>query len=237
VRLYRDNWPEFRKLFDQAPSAADKVENDLFSRTIWGQSYKLAQRQLEEVFCDYVGLYVFGRSFLHSFRYLIAPSLGYPRNLQYPRLRDRADYMVQFGKKLGIPEILGYADSFREQEDPLAPGVRFILTMADGTTRNLYSQLSMMVDKYHGQAEAFNVGAKDEPGVKKLLMNLVPAASTKSMTAVVNAAWDIRLALNDWDILNDIGDEVERRKEKLRVLKDLVLKSFEVYEVQKRNEK
>jgi hypothetical protein len=145
--------------------------------------------------------------------------------------------MVQYGEKLGIPQIPGYTDSFREQEDPVAPGVSFILSMADSATRNLYPQLPAMVEKYHGEADSFNSGKRDEPQVKDLLMNLVPAASTKSMTAVVNAAWDIRLELNDWNILGDIDNEETRRKEKLRVLRDLVLKSFEVYEVRKRSEK
>lgn len=105
VRLYKERWARFTKTFDQAPSGPEKLETDLFSRGIWGQSYKLAQRQLEEVFCDYIGLYIFGQSFFHSFRYLIAPSLGYHRSENYPRLRDRAQYMMQYGQDLGLPEI------------------------------------------------------------------------------------------------------------------------------------
>jgi hypothetical protein len=73
--------------------------------------------------------------------------------------------------------------------------------------------------------------------VKQSLLNLVPAASAKSMTAVVNAAWEIRLEIDTWAILADVEDEVRRKKEKLRILRDLVLKSFEVYEFQKRVQK
>jgi hypothetical protein len=237
VRLYKKNWERFRKLFDQSPDKANKLETDLFSLRIWGQSYKLAQRQLEEVFCDYVGLYVFGRSFLHSFRYLIAPSLGYHRSLNYPRLRDRARYMMKYGVHLGLKEIPGYPNSFSEQENPLAPSEAFILEMADEATKNLYDKLPHMVEKYRGKAESFLEGTADEPGVKRSLLNLVPAASARSMTAVVNAAWDIRLKINNWHILSDIEDEAKRQKEKLRVLRDLVLKSFEVYEFRKHVEK
>jgi hypothetical protein len=57
------------------------------------------------------------------------------------------------------------------------------------------------------------------------------------MTAVVNAAWEIRLEIDTWAILADVEDEVRRKKEKLRILRDLVLKSFEVYEFQKRVQK
>jgi hypothetical protein len=57
------------------------------------------------------------------------------------------------------------------------------------------------------------------------------------MTAVVNAAWEIRLEIDKWEILADVEDESKRRREKLRILRDLVLKSFEVYEFQKRVQK
>jgi hypothetical protein len=142
IRLYKERWTRFTKTFDQAPSAPDKLETDLFSRGIWGQSYKLAQRQLEEVFCDCIGLYVFGQSYLHSFRYLIAPSLGYHRSVNYPRLSDRAQYMARYGKEIGLPEITEYAKSFSEQDYTLAPGETFILEVADETTKNPSQQAS-----------------------------------------------------------------------------------------------
>jgi hypothetical protein len=234
IRLYKERWTRFTKIFDQSPSGPDKLETDLFSRGIWGQSYKLAQRQLEEVFCDFIGVYVFGQSFLHSFRYLIAPSLGYHRSVNYPRLRDRAGYMARYGKELGLPEIKGYATCFSEQDYTLAPGETFILEVADETTKNLHSKLPAIVEKYRGKAEPFNVRPGDEAGVKQSLLNLVPSASAKAMTAVVNAAWEIRLEIDKWEILADIEDETKRKREKLRILRDLVLKSFEVYEFQKR---
>ena len=94
-----------------------------------------------------------------------------------------------------------------------------------------------MVDKYRGKAEPFTTGISDEQSVKQSLLNLVPAASAKSMTAVVNAAWEIRLDIDKWEILRDIEEGSKRKKEKLRILRDLVLKSFEVYEFQKRVQK
>jgi hypothetical protein len=237
IRLYKDKWPRFRKTFVQSPDNSDNLETDLFLRGIWGQSYKLAQRQLEEVFCDYVGLYVFGQSFLHSFRYLIAPSLGYHRSINYPRLRDRAQYMMEYGSSLGLPEITGYFQSFSEQDYRLSPGEAFILEVADEATGNLRTKLPGMVERYRGKAESFRAGRNDEPQVKQSLWNLVPAGSAKSMSAVVNAAWDIRLNLDNWEILSDIDDAAKRKKEKLRILRDLVLKTFEVYEFRKRIQK
>lgn len=80
----------------------------------------------------------------------------------------------------------------------------------------------------------FTEGASQEKDAYQYLSSLVPVTASRSIAATVNAAWDRRLALEEWGILNEVSDEAERRKDKLRVLRDLVLKSFEVYEFNKR---
>jgi hypothetical protein len=237
IRLYTEKWTQVSLAFNIQNSTPDKLETDLFLRGIWAQSYRLAQRQLEEVFCDYVGLYVFGASFLHSFRYLVAPSLGYHRSFTYPKLKDRARYMEHMAGLYQIPPIAEYVDSFSEQDHTLAPGEKFILEAADSATEKLFKELPALVVKYRGRAECFKDGEKEEAFLEQHLKSLVPVASARSMAAVVNAAWKIRLQIDGWPILNDIEDDQRRRDEKLRVLRDLVLKSFEVYEYRKRLEK
>jgi hypothetical protein len=118
--------------------------------------------------------------------------------------------------------------------DRLPPGEAFILEMADETTNILHGRLPALVERYHGKAECFTTGIDEEARVQHSLLNLVPAAIAKSMTAVVNAAWKIRLDLDSWNILAEIDDHSKRRQEKLRILRDLALKSFEVYEFRKR---
>jgi SepF-like predicted cell division protein (DUF552 family) len=140
--------------------------------------------------------------------------------------------------KFRIPLIPEYVDSFSEQDPTtLTPGEEFILEAADTATEKLYKQLPDLVEKYRGQAECFAKGEKEEETIEQHLKSLVPVASAQSMTAVVNAAWKIRLGIDDWRILMDIEDLEKRRNEKLRVLRDLVLKSFEVYEYRKRLDK
>ena len=133
-----------------------------------------------------------------------------------------------------LPQIANYEDSFSEQNYTMSPAETFIIEMSDAATENLHQQLPALVDKYRGRAGGFRAGTNDEPRVKKFLMSLVPAARVKSMASVVNAAWDIRLALDQWNVLTEIDEEDKRRAEKVRVLRDLVLKSFEVYEFRKR---
>jgi hypothetical protein len=235
--LYKENWDEFRNLFQNAPLERNKLETDLFTRSIWIESYKLAQRQLEEVFCDFMGVYVFGASFCHSFRYLLAPSLGYTRAANYPKLRDRARYLLHIANIYGVTEFGGYEQSFSEEEQKHPPPFTFILKIADRATDVLYERLVDLVSKFCGRAEKFDVGSPEEERIGSALKALVPAAAVSSMAAVINAAWKIRLDLDGWDVLNDIQDPLIQRKEKLRVLEDLVLKSFEVYEYRKRLER
>jgi hypothetical protein len=81
------NWKEFQNTFSVSNAPEDLLA-DLFLRNIWTQSYKLAVRQVEELFCDTIGLRLFGESFLYSFIYLIAPNIG-DRVPHYPALAAR----------------------------------------------------------------------------------------------------------------------------------------------------
>jgi hypothetical protein len=234
VKIYKNDWKQVCAVFGINNTSSDKLESDLFLRGLWAQSYRLAQRQLEEVFCDFIGLYVFGAAFLHSFRYLVAPSLGHHRSFNYPKIKKRAQYMEYFAEEYKIPPINSYSESFSEQDHTLTPGERYILHAADTATEALFKRLPALVVKYRGKAECFNTGINEERDAELHLRSLVPIASAKSMAAVINAAWKIRLALDSWHVLKDIDDLDKRRSEKLRVLRDLVLKSFEVYEYRKR---
>jgi hypothetical protein len=234
--IYISRWDEARRLFNFTFDVG-KLETEMSIRGIWAQSYKVAQRQLEEVFCDLLGVYVFGQAFLFSFRYLIAPSLGQARNVLYPRPRSRAEYMQRAAISYGLPIIPDFVDAFNAQELSLPPPERFIIEVADAATEKLHEQLPAIVNNYSGEVDQFSTGSNHENQIGRNLRNLVPSASVTSVSAIVNAAWELRLNIDDWDILGTMTDQVSRRAEKLRILRDLVLKSFEVYEFRKRIEK
>jgi hypothetical protein len=236
LNRYRSNWQSFQRIFNQQ-TTVDRLETDLFVRRIWLQSYELAVRQLQEVFCDFVGIFIFGRSFLYSFRYLIAPNLGYDRSANYPKLKLRALYMQQAAIKHGLPAIDGFVEAFSERDLVLSPASEFILKMADETTEGLYKQLLDVVDRYRGKALPFTEGASKEEHARDCFMKLVPPASVENVSTIINAAWSIYLGLDNWDILGNIADADTRNTEKRRVLKDLVLKSLEVHEYNKRTDR
>jgi hypothetical protein len=162
--------------------------------------------------------------------------LGYDRSVNYPRLRSRAGYLEYLANQYEIGCPLNYSEAFSEREPALSPHDSFIVQVADLATEEMYPSLITLVDRYHGKAEKFDTGTSYEAAARTSLKSLVPIAKVRSMAAVVNAAWEIRLDLDDWPILTEISDDQRRRSDKLRVLRDLVLKSFEVYEFNKRLE-
>jgi hypothetical protein len=186
-----------------------------------------------------MGVYVFGNAFLYSFRYLIAPSLGEARSIFYPRPRSRGKYMQEAANYYGLPKLSGFLDAFDAKEVSLSEAERFRVGIADDATERLHGQLLTIVERYAGKAEHFNTGACHEVSIEKNLRSLVPSASITSISAIANAAWKLRLDIDNWDILGAMKDKdgASRRAQKLRILRDLVLKSFEVYEFRKRVEK
>jgi hypothetical protein len=209
----------------------------MFLRRIWTQSYRLASRQLEETYCDFLGIYIFGlgRSFLYAFRYLLAPSLGQYRAVHYPSLRNRVSHLEHAARSYGIGRLESFnAGAFDDSAPNLSPNDQFIVEMADLVTERLYENVLDVVERFHGNVEPFSVGAPDEQRLYESLRKLMPPTPVTSISALVNAAWDIRLSLSTWNILSRIKDEHRRSKEKVRVLRDLVLKGMEVYEYRKR---
>ena len=235
IELYRANWDEFRKHFNIADDVSpDELATDLFLQRIWSKSYQLARTQLEELFCDSLGVYLFGQSFLHSFRYLLSPNLGQFRALGYPRISVRAQFMLDYAESVGVANIEGFVQAFDDADQPLTSGDAFIVKIADGVVERMHKELSPLVEKYKGTAKKFSGGQKEERGAIACLRSLVPPASVDSIAAIVNAAWGIRLELDGWRILEHVTDEFARRSAKQRILTDLVLKTFEIYEYSKR---
>jgi hypothetical protein len=61
----------------------------------YADACKLVRRQLEEIFCDFVGLYLFGESYLHAFAYFLSPDFPEPRSPKYPTVRSRVSLLTQ----------------------------------------------------------------------------------------------------------------------------------------------
>src|SRR5690606_23296168 len=107
----------------------------------------LGIRQSEELFCDTIGLRLFGESYLYSFLYLIAPNIG-DRPNHYPTLAGRVTVLTNACAAFSIqqpPDFQGYfVDPLKSLPGPEA----FVLKMADLASSALTSDLISAVDSH-----------------------------------------------------------------------------------------
>lgn len=103
------------------PKGLADGENNLFSQEMKRQfvinGTESCLRQLEEIFCDFIGLGIYGKAYLYAFAYLIAPSDGGPRSVHYPDTKARANLLSEYGKKYGV-DLIGYGEEFAADQPP-----------------------------------------------------------------------------------------------------------------------
>lgn len=212
------NWndDDVRGMF---PKSTDPqtIATDLDLRSKWVDSHRFALRQCEEIFADCIAVWIFGESFAHAFRYLLAPDTTERLSERYPTNRDRAAYIKEAGDEYGY-ELEEFEHLFIKK-DPQ----RTTLRIADLTTRSLAPSL---ISKAREICTAAGVQPPSRKGKAQALsdLRLLQPSYTCSIADILNAAWSIRFDLANWNIQGVDGSR------KLDILNDLVFKSFEVHE-------
>ena len=104
--------------------------SDILSRLAtneWGQiPLEAMQNICEEIFCDMLGVRLFGMGYLYAFEYLAAPSLGETDLREYPSFDVRARYLVEAMSEIIDIETkcdLGLHDTSPESVGALWPGL------------------------------------------------------------------------------------------------------------------
>lgn len=215
-RMYVANIAEIEKTFG-IKAGPDPLQN-LFVAAFLGESMNLLMYQCQEIFCDIVGLGLFGEGYLYAFLYLLAPNLGGPSSHYYPTLGTRAAYLKAIAQDLGcdIPE--NFTESFFESERrKTIPFDDFAVGMADKSAEKLIDALKDEALKLIYEAKVALPTAADRDGIAKRLRAGIPAQTTKCIADIVNAGWSRRLELED-------------DRDKIENLNDLILKSIEVLE-------
>jgi hypothetical protein len=65
-------WEEYRKYYPSVQNP-DSLLTDFFGIQSWAVAHDWGISQAEEIFCDFLGLRVFGEAYFHAFAYLLAP--------------------------------------------------------------------------------------------------------------------------------------------------------------------
>ncbi|MDQ6436145.1 hypothetical protein RB623_18970 [Mesorhizobium sp. LHD-90] len=212
---------------------ATEGQADLFAKQIKEQFLSdvtaSCLRQLEELFCDFIGLRLFGEGYLHAFRYLVAPGDGSQRSTNYPQTKERAKFLQAYGARIGA-HIDNYADDFMDGRDRRNLAYEhFVLRAADFVRDKHVEEMYLTATKCTEEAgivvnEA--VSAQEIAMAFKYFENGMPLDSVGSIGHLISAAWRMFLQ-------TDHVKPTKGTQSVMGYVSDLVLKSVEAYDFKK----
>lgn len=218
------------------PSLLEEIER-IDDPNVLDDLKQLAQRQCQELFCDLVGLRVFGIGFLHTIHYLLSANAAEIPHPEYPPLEQRVKVLAKaIHNYFNIDPPEGFLEDFtpipedssNSEESEQSQGfVR--LTLINNVTQGLFENLT---DRAKTVVDATEAPVPDEVETtriyEKFFRVLVPAIECKSLADIINAGW---IARHDPELWKNVGSVKDR---KLSTLNDLVLKTIEVMEFEKK---
>lgn len=225
VAAILNRWGEYQSHFGTLIPKTD-LTTDLGVRETWRPALEWCFAQAEESFCDYLGLRIFGSSYLHSFAYLLAPGFG-KRSVEYPEITIRASNLSKAATLWSVPAPTGFTTVFSPDAAPtLSPVDRFELSLADDALEQLHSDLIAEAESKVAAAGVALPTVAEATKVYARMKLVVPAEGCMSFADILNGAW---MAHDDPDLWK--GDMTTRDR-RMVVLKELVLKNLEVFEIE-----
>jgi hypothetical protein len=207
------------------PSERDRVLKNLAARGfdlshLQNACLSTALGQLEEVFCDLFGLYVFGHAYLYAYEYFLAPGGG-ARAIGYPSATDRVQYLLDAAATLKLDvdpdlfagwqpssvrggpdaDVLSFADAAVARSVPPLRNTAFRLLRSKKVQTNRPEAVARVMTAFQAQ---------------------VPDGEGASLAEIVTAGWKYLRAAGG---LSSDGDRPEHD-----MLNELMLKSIEVSE-------
>lgn len=186
-------------------------------------SDKYCKRQIQEMYCDFLGVRLFGISFLHAFQYFVRDIVPAAR-ADYPTPIERATYISWYATRLELSVPGDYIASFEETEvDGVVQeqGVRSIDRLCIGEAREDFKE--EIADAIDNVAE--DVLLPDVDVVSSILKDFSlgrPSASPGLFSEVIEAGWLF--------YLSDPG----MSGEKFSNISNCLLKTVEVWELKER---
>jgi hypothetical protein len=173
----------------------------MFVQQAWVPAHVFAKRQLEEVFCDMMGLRLFAEAYLHAFAYLLSPCIPGERTPFYPSIRTRVEYLLRASSSIGVVVPPGYADLFDSQAALSSPVTRVLVAVADLAVETLVDRACAEAQSL-ATAKAAPMRSKEK--IVEILHDLemvMPADGTATLTDLLNAGWTL---FHDSDLWNDV---------------------------------
>lgn len=239
---------QFRELTETEARA--KLERDKNFARPFGDARLWLERQLEEIFCDFVGLYLFGESFLYAFAYFLSPDFPGRQSPKYPSVRTRFTqlrraaqyYEKQWGRgRYRVPDLNQMFETeavhprrhFQELLISMrSPWREAVNTVAVQLVPALLSRITELAKRTNWQElRQFSIAQYKEIQDRAFRW-AVPAKNAGCLANIVNAAWQVERDPLYWKPLPSLANVKEEDWEQRRreVLSELVLKSIEVLE-------
>ena len=184
--------------------------------------------QCQEIYCDFVGLRIFGKAYLQAFGYLISPALPGYRSPRYPTTTQRVSYLLRGANRFGVDVPRDYESQFFDSGPVRDKEMSFFATVSDEVA-------DAFVDDLLGDAERV-VAAKgirlptdgEIVDVERSFRGVVPADNPPGVSAILNAAWRLAEDPNPWTEYPGLNER------KSSVLNELTLKTLEVFDIAER---
>lgn len=222
-RLRKEYNRLFRKSFNVTADDCDDYKN-LWT---WAEGADYCFRQIEEIFSDFVGLSLFGTSYLDSFEYLLSPALSTERVPEYPAVATRAQYLEDNAARVGVTVAGQYKTLFASQDSPFDPkrNEHFQMILADDASDSLVISVADHVARL---CASRGVHPPEVTETKQSLNNFlmgVPAEHTTGLGPILNAGWS---AFKNQEFMPGYSDP-----NRIKTISELILKSVEIYEIER----
>jgi hypothetical protein len=224
---------EYQDLYPNQNAQKGQLNSNIFVKQTIAVPTQWAIKQCEEHFCDFVGLYVFDQSYLHAFAYLLSPHTAGQRSVLYPNILTRVAKLVdaaakfrgKVGSGYGVPT--NYHTLFENMADvpDKERHKKFLLSLADAASGGLAPDFVDEAQSILSAAKIPLVSSDERNGIREGFKFVVPAAHAQNLSNIVNAAWDVYHDKDFWIDKPQIEDP-------RRVLREMVLKSIEVLEIE-----
>jgi hypothetical protein len=201
---------------------ANELEQDYGSDYI-GFLRDVGFKQLEEIFCDCFGLYLFGESYAFAYEYFMFPG-GAERSLDYPAEEDRIDYLRQAAQKRGIILSADLFTGWKPSSDApdCDPNIDAIV---DGASRRMLPTLFSAVDGLLSRSGVPTPSPDAAGRIAESYKRSIPNPEGGNLADIVTAGWH---CLREASSVGEDSHAVTLH------LSELMLKSIEVAEYQKR---
>lgn len=220
-----DHWQEYHDLFLGVSSPAE-LDTNLFARRTWLRALHWALKHVEESFCDFIGIRLYGTSYLRAFAYLLSPNVSSPRSTNYPDSMVRVHNLTKAAKSYDFDVPGDYEQMFRHRPPPsLIPPDEFRLSAADSA---LDGTVDALINKAEELVSAAGIAKPCADEVKRTYERyklMVPSEQCRSLADILNAAWEAYEDKDLWDSKSDVATGENA------ALRDLVLKNIEMSHV------